>query len=111
VDDVVDALLRLLDEDGAIGETFNVGSAQEISILRLAEQIRARCGGESAIRLVPYDEAYGPGFEDMLRRVPETAKLRALTGWVPRYSLDDVLSDAIAQARRDVGRHPELVSP
>jgi UDP-glucose 4-epimerase len=111
VDDVVDALLRLLDEDGAIGETFNVGAAQEISILRLAEQIRARCGSESAIRLVPYDEAYGPGFEDMLRRVPETAKLRALTGWVPRYSLDDVLSDAIAQARRDVDQHPELVSP
>jgi Nucleoside-diphosphate-sugar epimerases len=110
VDDVVDALLRLLDEDAAIGETFNVGSAQEISILRLAEQITARCGSESPIRLVPYDEAYGPGFEDMQRRVPETAKLRALTGWVPKYSIDDVLSDAIAQARRDVDQ-PELVSP
>jgi UDP-glucose 4-epimerase len=111
VADVVDALLRLLDESAAIGQTFNIGSAQEISIRRLAETIKSRCGSESPIQLVPYDEAYGAGFEDMQRRVPETGKLRALTGWAPRHSLDDVLSDAIAQAKRDLEKHPELVSP
>jgi UDP-glucose 4-epimerase len=111
VRDAVDALLLLLDEDAAIGQTFNVGSAQEISILGLAERISAQCASESPLQLVPYDEAYGPGFEDMQRRVPETAKLRALTGWVPRYTLDDVLRDAVAQARRDLEMHPELVSP
>ena len=92
VADVVDALLRLLDEPAAIGETFNVGSAEEISILDLARRIIGFCGSASAVRLVPYDEAYGPGFEDMLRRVPDTAKLRELTGWAPRYTLDDVLA-------------------
>jgi UDP-glucose 4-epimerase len=102
VADVVDALLRLLDEPAAIGQTFNVGSAEEVSIRELAEMIIARVGSESPIRLIPYDQAYGPGFEDVRRRVPDTGKLRALTGWAPRYSLDDILSDAVAQARRDL---------
>jgi UDP-glucose 4-epimerase len=110
VADVVDALLRLLDEDAAIGQTFNVGSSQEISIHQLAETVIARCGSGSPIRLIPYDQAYGPGFEDMERRVPETSKLRALTGWAPRHSLDDVLSDAIAQARGDLDQHRAPVS-
>ncbi|MGH3387505.1 MAG: NAD-dependent epimerase/dehydratase family protein [Actinomadura sp.] len=104
VTDVVEALLRLLDEDAAIGQTFNIGSAQEISIRRLAETIIMRCGSRSEVRLLPYDEAYGPGFEDMRRRVPDTTRLRALTGWAPRRCLDDVLSDAIAQARSDLDR-------
>lgn len=109
--DVVDALLRLLDEDGAIGQTFNVGSSEEISIGRLAEMIIARTGSKSNIRLIPYEEAYGLGFEDMQRRVPETAKLRALTGWTPKYSLYDILTDAIAEARLEETPHPNLVSP
>jgi UDP-glucose 4-epimerase len=107
VADVVDALLRLLDEPAAVGETFNVGTADEISILDLAQKIKDFCGSAAPIRLVPYDEAYGPGFEDMHRRVPDTAKLRALTGWAPRYTLDDVLAATIAQAR-GVSRVPEL---
>jgi dTDP-D-glucose 4,6-dehydratase len=107
VADVVDALLRLLDEPAAIGETFNVGSAEEISILDLARRIIGFCGSASAVRLVPYDEAYGPGFEDMLRRVPDTAKLRELTGWAPRYTLDDVLAHSIEQARSP-RREPDL---
>lgn len=99
VADVVDALLRLLDEPAAVGETFNVGSAEEISILDLAKRIIDYCGSTSPVRLVPYDEAYGPGFEDMLRRVPDTTKLRELTGWAPRHTLDDVLAHSIDQAR------------
>ncbi|MDN3358960.1 GDP-mannose 4,6-dehydratase [Actinomadura sp. DC4] len=109
--DVVDALLRLLDEDGAIGGTFNVGSSEEISIGRLAEMVIARTASKSKIKLVPYDEAYGPGFEDMQRRVPETTKLRELTGWAPKYSLPDILTDAIAEARLEETPHPNLVSP
>lgn len=99
VADVVDALIGLLDEPRAIGETFNVGSSDETSIRDLAEMIIAGCGSTSKVELVPYDRAYGPGFEDMRRRVPDTAKLRALTGWTARRSLEDILADAIAQAR------------
>jgi UDP-glucose 4-epimerase len=108
--DVVDALLDLLNEDGAIGETFNVGSVEEVSILRLAEKIIASSGSASPIRLIDYDDAYGPGFEDMRRRVPHTAKIRALTGWEPRRSLDDVLCDTIAEARRELALTSDLVS-
>jgi UDP-glucose 4-epimerase len=116
VEDVVDALLRLLDEPAAIGQTFNVGSSQEISILELAKMITGRCRSGSQIQLIPYGQAYGPGFEDMQRRVPDTAKLRALTGWTTRYSLDDILSDAIAQAehdlaKRDLAERSDLASP
>jgi UDP-glucose 4-epimerase len=109
--DVVDAMLRLLDDDAAIGQTFNIGSTEEISIGRLAEEIIERCESPSRIRLIPYDEAYGAGFEDMQRRVPETSKLRALTGWAPKYTLADILADAIAEARREAAPRPDLVSP
>jgi UDP-glucose 4-epimerase len=111
VADVVGALLRLLDESAAIGQTFNVGASQEISISELAKMIIARSGSRSQIQLIPYDQAYGPGFEDMQRKVPDTAKLRALTGWTPRYSLDDILADAIAHAERDSAERPDLHTP
>lgn len=104
--DTVDALVRLLDEDRAIGETFNVGSTEEVSIRRLAEMIISQAGSTSPVRLIDYDEAYGPGFEDMKRRVPVTTKLRALTGWAPRRSLDDVLCDTIAEARSELALTP-----
>jgi UDP-glucose 4-epimerase len=110
VADVVEAIIRLLDEEAAIGQTFNIGSSQEISIHRLAETIIERCGSRSQVELLPYDQAYGPGFEDMRRRVPDTTRLRALTGWVPRRSLDDVLTDAIAQARHDLAQLADPVS-
>jgi UDP-glucose 4-epimerase len=109
--DVVEALLRLLDDEAAIGHTFNIGSSEEISIARLAEAIIARCESRSRIQLIPYDEAYGAGFEDMQRRVPDTTKLRALTGWQPRFTLADVLNDAITEARREAAPRPDLVSP
>jgi UDP-glucose 4-epimerase len=107
--DVIDALLRLLDEDAAVGGTFNIGSTEEVGIRRLAEMIIARSGSTSPIRMVPYDEAYGPGFEDMRRRVPDTARLEAVSGWRPRRSLDDVLCDTIAEARRELTPAPDLV--
>lgn len=96
--DVVDALLRLLDEPRATGRTFNVGSSAEISILQLAEQMVERAGCRSRIELIPYDEAYETGFEDMLRRVPDTTLLRDLTGWLPRRTLDDILTETLNEA-------------
>jgi UDP-glucose 4-epimerase len=102
VADIVRALVALLDLPAAIGETVNVGCTEEISILELAGRIKALLGSESPIRLVPFEQAYGPGFEDMQRRVPDIAKLRALTGWAAQRSLDDVLRDTIAAARREL---------
>jgi UDP-glucose 4-epimerase len=100
VADVVDALVRLLDTDDSIGETFNIGSPHEISIRRLADRIIEYTASDSEVRLVPYEAAYGPGFEDMSRRVPDTRKLQALTGWRPTRTLDDAILDTIAAARK-----------
>jgi UDP-glucose 4-epimerase len=100
IEDVVRALLALLDDENAVGNVFNVGSTNEITILDLAKRVIDVAGSASTIDLIPYEEAYAVGFEDMRRRVPDTTKLRELTGWEPRRSLDDILVDAIADARR-----------
>lgn len=105
VADVVDALLRLLDTDRAIGETFNIGSTEEVSILDLARRVVAYTGSTSPIELVPYDRAYAHGFEDVPRRYPDTTKLRTVTGWKPKRNLDDILRQVIdrhAAAARDL---------
>jgi len=99
VDDVVDGLLRLLDHPGANGEVFNVGSQEEISILGLAERIIERSASTSKVELISYKEAFPSGFEDMVRRVPDTRKVNALTGWAPTRTLDDILRETIAEAR------------
>jgi UDP-glucose 4-epimerase len=99
VHDVVDALVGLLNTEAAIGNTVNIGSAQEVSIRRLAEMIIEATGSGSPMRFLSYGEAYGPGFEDMQRRVPDTTRLHALTGWTARRTLPDVLRDTIADAR------------
>jgi len=101
VADVVDCLVRLLDNPAANGEVFNVGSQEEVTILELAHRIAARTGG-SPIEMVPYDQAFsGDGYEDMRRRVPDTAKVQALTGWRPTRSLDDILTETIAEAENE----------
>ncbi|MFC4531700.1 NAD-dependent epimerase/dehydratase family protein [Sphaerisporangium dianthi] len=102
VADAVDALMRLLDNEAAIGQTFNVGSAYEISMLELAKLIIQRVGSTSGVDLIPYHEAYEQGFEDMTRRVPDTTKLRELTGWRPRRVLDGILDEIVAEAREDL---------
>ena len=99
VDDVVRAFRLLLDHPGAIDSVFNVGTQEEVSILDLARRVVARSGSSSPIQILPYDDAYGPGFEDMPRRVPDTARIRDLTGWVPERSLDDILDETVAEAR------------
>jgi UDP-glucose 4-epimerase len=104
VSDVVDALLRLLDHPDAEGDVFNVGSSEEVSILDLAQRIKLRAGTNSNIDLIPYDEAYEPGFEDLARRVPDTAKITALTGWRPSHCLDEILDETIAEAAAELVR-------
>ncbi|MER6828771.1 GDP-mannose 4,6-dehydratase [Streptosporangium sp. NPDC000563] len=106
VSDIVDALLRLLDEDRAVGETFNIGSSDEVSIMELAKLIIEFTGSTSGVDLIPYSQAYERGFEDMTRRVPDTAKLRALTGWTPRRSLDQILTEIIGEASGDPAAFP-----
>lgn len=109
VTDVIAAILLLLGEDAAVGQTFNIGSSNEISILDLAKLIIARSGSTSAIELIPYDQAYESGFEDMDRRVPDTAKVRAYTGWTVRHSLDEILDEMLGEAAEEMAEIPSLV--
>ena len=102
VSDTVRAIRALLDEPEAGGEPFNVGGHREVTVLQLAELIRDRTGSGSEITLIPYEDAYAGGFEDMRRRVPDTTKLRDLTGWEPTRTLEDILDDVIAEARAEL---------
>jgi UDP-glucose 4-epimerase len=98
VADVVRALLMLLDQPGAVGHVYNVGSTEEVSIAQLAERVLSATRSNSAIEYIPYSEAYGIGFEDMQRRLPDISKLRALTGWTAEFDLDHILAETIAEA-------------
>jgi UDP-glucose 4-epimerase len=99
VSDVVDALVMLAGEPRAVGEVFNVGNTGEISIGELAERVKAATGSRSPIELVPYDLAYEAGFEDMPRRVPDLAKIRALIGYQPRVALDEIITGVVEHFR------------
>jgi UDP-glucose 4-epimerase len=103
VADVVRAVIELLDHPDSPGDPFNVGAPNECSINELASKIIERTGSPSRVTHIPYDEAYEGGFEDMERRVPDTTKLRRLTGWQPERSLDDILDDVIAAERALLG--------
>lgn len=101
VADVAQALVGLLDSREAEGQVFNVGASREISISDLAQRIIDQVGSSSSIVKVSYDDAYEEGFEDMLRRVPNTAKVQGLLGWAPERGLDQIINDVAAdiQAR------------
>jgi nucleoside-diphosphate-sugar epimerase len=101
VSDVVDAMLRLLGHPQAVGEVFNVGSQDEVSMNELAHRILRKSPNLAGIRWIPYEQAYDRGFEDMRRRVPDTTKLRNLTGWSPVRRLDEILDETIAEAARE----------
>ena len=96
VGDVVDALVKLMDHPDAVGQVFNIGSNQEISIGQLAERIREVTGSSSEIVYIPYSEAYEEGFEDMPRRVPDVSKVANLVGFAPKTDLDGILRQVIA---------------
>ncbi|HEX5705381.1 MAG TPA: GDP-mannose 4,6-dehydratase [Pyrinomonadaceae bacterium] len=95
VGDVVGGLMKLMDTDAAVGEVFNVGSNQEISIVDLAKRVKALAKSESEIVFVPYDEAYEEGFEDMPRRIPDISKVNKLVGFKPAMDLDGILKSVI----------------
>lgn len=103
VDDVTRAVASLAEHPQAVGQVFNVGATEEITIHDLARKVISLTGSASEIRLVPYDEAYAPGFEDMQRRVPSIDKLAALIGYRPLHSLDDTLRRVIEHERLKVG--------
>lgn len=104
VGDVVGALINVMDHKDAVGNVFNIGSNEEITILQLAQRIKELTQSESEIVLVPYDEAYEEGFEDMPRRIPDISKVRDLVGFQPKMKLDGILQSVIDYQS---GRRPD----
>lgn len=102
VTDVVRALAALPNQPRAVGQVYNVGSTEEVSILELAQRVKRMTESRSELRLIPYEQAYTKGFEDMRRRVPSTDKIYQLMGWRPTKSLDEILRTTIVfQRERD----------
>jgi len=100
VGDVVKAMVALIDEPRAIGQVFNIGNGAEITISELAQRIKQLTGSDSPIVVIPYEQAYEAGFEDMPRRVPEIAKIRELVGYRPTVELDEILRRVIEYFRQ-----------
>jgi UDP-glucose 4-epimerase len=95
VGDIVGALVKLMDRPESVGQVFNIGSNEEVSILELAQRVKELTNSASEISFVPYDEAYEEGFEDMPRRVPDISKIAGLVGFEPQMKLDGILQSVI----------------
>lgn len=102
VHDVVDALVQLLENPECFGNVINIGNDEEVSINALAEKAVEMTGSTSEIRYIPYEEAYGEGFEDMQRRVPSLEKARRLIGYQPTRKLEDIINDVADQFREEI---------
>ena len=102
VGDVVEGLLKLVTEPRAVGEVFNLGNAEEISIYDLAHRVKTLTNSASEIVLIPYDQAYEAGFEDMPRRVPDLTKINKLVGYTPKVGLDEILLRVIEERRANL---------
>jgi UDP-glucose 4-epimerase len=100
VEDVVWALIRLVQEPRAVGEVFNVGNTGEVTIWDLAERVKVMAGSDSPIQIVPYEQAYEAGFEDMPRRVPDISKIRNLIGYEPQVDLPDIIRSVVEHLRQ-----------
>ena len=100
VDDAVRALLLVMDSDKAIGEVFNVGNNQQISIIELAKKVIEITGSKSSIEKIAYEKAYPEGFEDMQIRVPDISKIKRVLGWAPEINLDQVIKDIAAYSSK-----------
>lgn len=96
VDDAVRALLLVMDSEKAVGEVFNVGNNQQITIMELAKKVIELTGSSSAIEKIAYEKAYPEGFEDMQRRVPDISKIKQVLGWTPEINLDQIIKDIAA---------------
>jgi len=114
VADIIDVTYQLAVHPGAVGQVFNIGSTEEVTIRELAERVITATESKSKIVYVPYEEAYAPGFEDMRRRVPDLAKIRNLIGYAPRYTLEDTLRRVILFEREQLvkqSKEPTLPRP
>ena len=100
VTDVVRALQGLVNAPKAVGDIFNIGNPEEVSILQLAKHVKQLTGSSSEIVQVPYSEAYEAGFEDMPRRVPDISKINDLTSWTPHLALEDILKRVITHMEK-----------
>jgi UDP-glucose 4-epimerase len=111
VRDTVEALIRLIDTPRSIGEVVNVGNTEEISIEALARLVKERTRSSSSIEFIPYDQAYEPGFEDMMRRVPNVDKLQAITGFRPQTPLNEIIDRVTAffQSKSEPARQTATV--
>ena len=92
----MDAIVRLMAAHHAVGDIFNIGVEEEITILELARKVKERICSRSEVRLIPYQEAYGGGFEDMERRQPDISKIRRAVGWEPSRTLDHIIDETVA---------------
>lgn len=110
VKDVADAVLRLCDETAAVGQTFNIGSPHEISILGLAERVRELTGSSSEIVLVPYEDAYADGFEEIGRRHPDLSLIAQIADWAPHRTIDEMIEDVIEHCSGAVAAVPREVN-
>jgi UDP-glucose 4-epimerase len=114
VADIIGAIYKLSSHPSAVGQVFNVGSTEEVTIRELAERVITATGSQSQIIYVPYEEAYAPGFEDMRRRVPDLEKVHQLIGYEPTFSLDDTLKRVVDFERQQVNKQskePTLPRP
>ncbi|MGA0914663.1 MAG: GDP-mannose 4,6-dehydratase [Candidatus Nanopelagicaceae bacterium] len=102
VDDAVDGMMRVFFDDRALGQAFNIGGNGEVTISRLAEIVLEETGSKSQIEYVPYEKAYPKGFEDTMRRIPDTTKIRELTGWEPKKDLRKIIQDVAAHIRSEI---------
>lgn len=100
VHDAVWAMVALMEDPGAVGQVFNIGGTEEVSMLDLATRVKSAVDSRSRIVFIPYDEAYEGGFEDMQRRVPNIDKIRARVGYEPRIGLDEMITSVIEDVRR-----------
>jgi len=99
VGDIVGALVALMEHPGAVGQIFNIGNTEEVSILQLARRVIELTGSTSQIQLVPYDVAYEAGFEDMARRIPDLTRVTSLIGYQPKVGLDETIRRIAAHLR------------
>jgi len=96
INDAVKGLLLVMDSDKAVGEVFNVGNNQQISIMELAKKVIEITSSKSTIEKIAYEKAYPQGFEDMQRRVPDISKMKQVLGWSPKLNLDQIIKDIAA---------------
>ena len=110
VRDTVQSLVRLVDSERAVGEVVNVGNTEEISIEDLAHRVKQRTGSSSSIEFIPYDKAYEPGFEDMMRRVPCVDKLESITGFRPQTPLNEIIDRVASHMKEKQGNSSRVAT-